>query len=114
MLKDDCTLLSVVKLPDGLLALSILTSQQGNYPFYVASDKKMYLMEKNEDKNGDFVFSEIVSSHPHSPAKAYDGPGNKAKLTSVGGIYSLGNALIFTDGNCPGAFSPTKEQVKMM
>ena len=70
--------------------------------------------KKNEDNNGDFVFSEIVGSLPHSLAKAYDGPGSKANLTSVGGIYSLGNALIVMDGNCLRAFSLTKEQVKMM
>ena len=69
MFKDNCTLLYVVKLPNGLLLLSILTSQQGNYPVEVAGDKKMYLMEKNEDNNGDFVFSEIVGSHPHCLAR---------------------------------------------
>ena len=59
-------------------------------------------------------FSEMVGSHPHSFANAYDGPGSKAKPTSVRRIYSLGNELIFTDSNCLRAFSPTKEQVKMM
>ena len=56
ILKDNCTLLYVIKLPNGLLAISISTSQQGNYPFNVASDKKMYLMEKNEDIKDNFLF----------------------------------------------------------
>ena len=72
----------------------------------MSSESKTYL--------GDVEFSLVAGNNVNALDSAVDGPAETSHITSINGIYSIGNAWLFTDNNQMRLFTPTNEHIKWM
>ena len=72
------------------------------------------MLSESETYLGDVEFSLVAGKNVNALDSAVDGPVETSHITSINGIYSLGNACLFTDNNQMRLFTPTIEHIKWM
>ena len=113
LIKDDCSVYSRIATPFNPLFISVCSF--GNFAFFVAGEKEIYKMSsESETYLGDVEFSLVAGNNVNALDSTVDGPAETSHITSINGIYSLGNTCLFTDNNQMRLFTPTNEHIKWM
>ena len=100
------------KLTNHLLPISLSSSPFSGSILFIAGSQHLCKLEGNLKDQGQLCYSLIAGQRPYPDPKACDRPAEMSRISSVGGLCSVGHACFFTDVNKLRVFSPTSEQCK--